>query len=58
MKGFMGKKFSPRELLTTPRITIGSGIIKIVAMVVIIIYVAEVSVINVLNFHSHHLEQL
>ena len=39
MKVFMGKQFSPRELLTTPWITIGSGIIKIVAIVVIITYV-------------------
>lgn len=36
MKGFMGKQFSPRELLMTPWITIGSGDIKIVAIVVII----------------------
>lgn len=39
MKVFTGKQFSPRELLTTPWITIGSGIIKIVAIVVIITYV-------------------
>lgn len=36
MKRFMGKQFSPRELLMTPWITIGSGVIKIAAIVVII----------------------
>lgn len=39
MEVFMGKQFSPRELLTTPWTTIGSRIIKIVAIVVIITYV-------------------
>lgn len=38
MKVFMGKQFAPRELLAAPWITIGSGIIKIVAIVVIITY--------------------
>lgn len=39
MKVFMGKQFSPRELLTAPWIAIGSGIIKRAAIVVIITYV-------------------
>lgn len=38
MKVFVGKQFSPRELLSAPWITIGSGIIKIGAIVVIITY--------------------
>jgi len=38
MKVFMGKQFAPRELLAAPWITIGSRIIKIVAIVVIITY--------------------
>lgn len=53
-KVFMGKQFSPRDLLSSPWITTESGITQNKAIVIIISHAVEVSAMNVLNVHHHH----